>query len=766
MHSSWIAAAAILFLSLTGLLLLGLPLGMGHLQISIGMGLALLLCALHARSGRSVVTYGEKLENLTELGGRLERGIEHLNDIHWALQDSAARYRDLLDNQRDVIMRRDLQGRVTFVNNAFCKIFGQRAGHVLGSRLELKILDQDDPQTEGDATSTDRSLSIQLMETVEGPRWFAWQCQKTTGDGDTPGELLYVGRDITDERKAESELQVAREQAETANRAKSRFLAAVSHEIRTPMTGILGMSGLLQDTVLTAEQQTYAQAIDQSAKTLLSLIDEILDFSKIEAGRTDLVDAPFAPVDCLQDVIELLAPRAHDKGLTIAWSVDGQTPNVVLGDDARVKQILLNLIGNAIKFTDTGGVNVALTLETPSTGAGAKLRLSVCDSGIGLADTARKALFSEFERADAAVRRRDSGTGLGLAISQRLAKAMGGEITVKSSPGQGSTFSLVLPLRATAPNSSLKETWPVRGDPSTMLVALSAPVERDAVVEVLSSFGSQAHASGMTDSPNTLRTLADEGEAIDTIVLDGKQGIAVARELLQQTRATFADRRHVRGVIVIDPAQRSLLAEFKKAGFDAYLVRPVRPHSLLCRTKRLVNDGPEYVWCGSPDPAHSNAQQPPKVYPRRNILLVEDNAINALLTTRMLEKLNCTVTLAQDGQQAIDRARASLQSDKAAYDLIFMDIHMPEVDGFEACTAIQAMAQGTPDDAGPVPPIVALTANAHNDDRQRCLAHGFNDYLAKPFHIEHLEKLLSVWCGPDDDGDAEPWRRDHLKQAS
>ncbi len=753
LHSGWITAIAILTLGLTGLVFLGRPLSPGHLFVLVGLGLALLSCGLHARTRTYRESKDGKLQNLSDLGGRLERGIEHLNDIHWALRDNATRYRDLLDNQHDVIMRREPNGRLTFVNFAFCKVFGVSAGKVLGGPFEIVVLEREELPVADSEVPDASARYVQLIQTVQGPRWFAWQEQATAGDEQQSAEIQSVGRDITEERQAESDLHDAREQAESANRAKSRFLAAVSHEIRTPMTGILGMSGLLHDTVLTAEQRTYADAIDQSAQTLLSLIDEILDFSKIEAGKLDLFDAPFSPVDCVQNVIELLAPRAHKKGLAIAWSVDAALPDRIIGDETRIRQILLNLVGNAVKFTDVGGISVSLSRLSPdgadeTSGAapiGEQICLVVRDTGIGLEPTAISALFAEFERADAAIARRDSGTGLGLAISQRLALAMGGEISVRSSPELGSAFALLLPLRPAETHVLLSNAWSISTAPSSIFVSMEAPVERDTLAETLRAFGSNVHTAQFESSTNAFTDIEEAGANFDTIITDGARGSEFAADILRQARARFAHTQPVRGVVVINPAQRPMLPTFKALGFDAYLVRPVRPYSLLSRIERLTSDAPPFLWNGEADPVEQDPNNCRQSYPQRRILVVEDNDINALLATRMLAKMNCTVGLACNGREAIEQVRAVQTGSIPDYDLILMDLHMPEVDGFEACRAIQSFPAPV-NGSAQTPPIIALTANAFNDDRQRCLAHGFDDYLAKPFERSQLQAIIDKWC--------------------
>ncbi len=393
-----------------------------------------------------------EFERFLHIGDRLERGLEALKDIQWEIRENEARYRDLLDNQADVILRRDAEGRLTFVNQAFCRVFGVERRDVLGQVFAPSVLagDMVTPLAPGLARREQRY--VQQIETSAGPRWFEWEEHVVAAADAAVPEVQCLGRDVTEGRETEAELREARLQAEAANRAKSRFLAAMSHEIRTPMNGILGMTSLLCDTELSPEQQTYAKAIERSARTLLTLIDEILDFSKIEADKLQLKSAPLAVGECVQGVVELLAPKAYEKGIDIAWAIDPRLPILLLGDEVRLRQILTNLVGNAIKFTDKGGVLVTVARAANGAGDGApesdevRIAITVEDTGIGIDAEALAFVFFEFEQAEAAVRRRQGGTGLGLAISRRLARAMAGDIHVASMPGAGSRFTAVLHL--------------------------------------------------------------------------------------------------------------------------------------------------------------------------------------------------------------------------------------------------------------------------------------------------------------------------------
>src|SRR3954469_9721727 len=365
---------------------------------------------------------------------------EELADSTWGLKEAEARATSLLEAQGDLIVRRDNGGRVTYVNDAYCALAGTARDALLGTTVALTSLRQGRASTLPDGT---RLRDEQIM-TADGPRWIAWRDVVVWTEKAEHAEVQSVGRDVTDRIEAERALADARDAAEAASGAKSRFLAMVSHEIRTPLNGILGMAGLLQDTPLTAEQTTYVKATVTSGTALLSLIEEILDFSKVEAGKLELEMHPFSLVAMVEDIVELLGPRAQAKGLEIASDVDERLPKRVIGDATRLRQVLLNLAGNAIKFTETGGVGVSV--ETGPNDD--EIVFEVRDTGIGIAPEQQTRIFHEFEQADGGSARKFGGTGLGLAISRRIVERMDGRLEVESKAGDGSIFRAVVPLPA------------------------------------------------------------------------------------------------------------------------------------------------------------------------------------------------------------------------------------------------------------------------------------------------------------------------------
>ncbi len=721
-------------------------------QILAILGAALGLLSLHfALRRREGETHDPASAGLKSFGARLERRLEQLQDVQWELNENESRYRALLDAQEDMILRRDAQDRLTFANRSFLHKFDVAAEQVLGRPFKFETCDEDGPAPLSTTDELRQKHFIRQVHTASGPRWIEWEEQLVPAADGTNFEVQSVGRDITDKRIIEVQLAEACDQAEAANRAKSRFLAAMSHEIRTPMNGILGMASLLLETQQTPEQQTYAHAIDQSARTLLALIDEILDFSKIEAGKLELNDAPFALETCVQSVVELLAPRAHEKGLEVAWSVDPELPHLVAGDETRVRQILLNLLSNAVKFTDRGGVCVnavaskGLTVRAPSE---VVVEIGVEDTGIGMSQEDMHGLFAEFEQADTAIRRRDGGTGLGLAISMQLARAMGGDIRVVSAPGKGSTFTAALVLTRMAPVTAEAADRGMVAELGRVLLAFDRPLERRALSYALASSRIPAEEVDFAAAPSALETAAGKSEPFDRIVVDGAQGAAAAGHLLATARE-LNPHATVRGIVLVNVLARASLSEFRAAGFDAYLVRPVRPASMMMqlglRGGRSVDLGESALG------GESSSINASVVAPQRHVLLAEDNEINALLARRVLEKCGCDYIAVSNGQEAVAAVRRSLEGEAPPLDLVLMDIFMPQLDGLEAAREIKRLYGACAE--GGSPPIVALTASAFAEDKKRYLESGMDDYLAKPFDKASLEAVLKRWFGRAAGGD-------------
>jgi PAS domain S-box-containing protein len=639
------------------------------------------------------------------------------------LEASEQSYRGLVDSQDDLILRRDPEGRITWVNDAFCLLFARSRAELIGSRFEPVRLDRvPDAGHTGHAAYGD--AEDRCLMTVSGPRWYAF-VEIPVRDG-AGGVVAWqsVGRDVTARKATERALAEAGDKAAAGSEAKSRFLAVMSHEMRTPLNGILGMAGLLLDTRLSAEQTTYAKAVKTSGEGLLALIDDILDFSKIEAGRLDFAREPFEVETLVEEVVELLAPRAHGKGIEIVGVVDPTLPRALQGDAARLRQILTNLAANAVKFTEKGGVTIRAARD------GEALVLSVADTGIGIAAEALSRIFGEFEQASAETSRLYGGTGLGLAITRRLAEAMGGSVDVESMAGRGSVFSVALPLIGDAEPRALEA--PLAG--RRVLIVSPASVEAAALEEEARVAGARARRVGTVGEG----AAALAREQPDVIVADRRLGRAGLRKLV--ARAETLEPRP-RCVVLLTPQNRGEIAGLRAAGWQAYLVRPVRRVSLLAQ---LGTGAPPAV---DPRMAFDETTRGSGEGPRLTVLLAEDNPINALLATALIERSGHHVTRVVDGRAAVDAWAAGPSGDGASrFDLVLMDVQMPVLDGTDAAREIRAREA----EAGLArTPIVALTANAFVEDRAAVLAAGMDEHLAKPLERDRLQTLLDrVAAGP------------------
>jgi len=652
---------------------------------------------------------------------------ETLADRNWELQEAEQRARSLFESQGDLIVLRDAEGCITFVNDAYCELAELPRSALIGSRFALAVLEQGDTALEPDGTR----IHDQKIAGPLGPRWIGWREGLVRSDAGQPAEMQCVGRDVTDRTETERALGEARDQADAANRAKSRFLAMASHEIRTPLNGIIGMSGLLLDTALTPEQMTYAKAVKTSGDALLSLIEELLDYSKIEAGKIDLEHRPFALAALIEDITELLAPRAQARKLEISAYVDERLPMEVVGDSARLRQVLLNLAGNAIKFTSTGGV--ALIVEPgiwPN-----EISFLVRDTGIGIAPEARERIFREFEQADERIARSYGGTGLGLSISERIVKRMGGRITLESKPGVGSTFEVSVPLAASDANGGGQKAFaaPDLTGQSIMLVAPQS-IEAALVARRLQHWGGQ---TCMVSDIAVAQALLPE-RSWHALLIDRALG-AEEVEVLGEAARVHATQR----IVMVTPAARHelQLSSAPSSAFTGYLIKPLRAASLAARltmapevlSPNLAGD----ALIGVADQAEAPAPAPARGL---SVLVAEDNEINALLMRSLLTRLGHQAVITTNGEEALESWLAA-KSAGAPYDLVLMDIQMPQLDGIETTKRIRAREAGQP---GRPTPILALTANTLVEDRYACFEAGMDGFLIKPLDREKLADALSA----------------------
>jgi signal transduction histidine kinase/CheY-like chemotaxis protein len=649
---------------------------------------------------------------------------EALADRNWELQEAEQRARSLFESQGDLIVLRDAEGVITFVNDAYCVLARQPRSALVGSRFTFTVLEQGESALDPDGTR----IHDQKIAGPLGPRWIAWREGLVRSDAGRPAEMQCVGRDVTDRTETERALAEARDQANAASRAKSRFLAMASHEIRTPLNGIIGMSGLLLDTALTPEQMTYAKAVKTSGDALLSLIEELLDYSKIEAGKIDLEHRPFALAALIEDITELLAPRAQLRQLEIAAYVDERLPAEVVGDAARLRQVLLNLAGNAIKFTSTGGV--ALIAE-PGIGPN-EISFLVRDTGIGIAPEAQARIFREFEQADERIARSYGGTGLGLSISERIIKRMGGRINLESKPGLGSTFEVSVPLAASEGNDSKRKVFaaPDLSGQSIMVVAPQS-IEASLIARRLQRWGGQT----CTVSDIAVAQALLPERAWHAVLLDHAWGAEDVESLAEAARPHAMQR-----IVLVTPAARHELQPSSSfPAFTGYLIKPLRAASLAAR----LTMAPEVLappLAGEPPFEVPDADTPVATPSQRlSILVAEDNEINALLMRSLLTRSGHHAVLTTNGEEALQSWLAA-KSAGTPYDLVLMDIQMPQLDGIETTRRIRSLEAGQP---GRQTPILALTANTLVEDRYACFEAGMDGFLIKPLDREKLADALA-----------------------
>ncbi len=666
--------------------------------------------------GAACGAIGILLSRIRQMKGEL-RGLEsHLeaaSDRNWEINEAQERAKSFFEAQGDVIVRRDGGGAITYANDAFCALAGRPRADLLATAFALPVEEQGDIATLADGTR----VHDQRIAAPGGARWIAWREVSVRIDGG--GEVQSVGRDMTDRVLAEHALADARDQAEAASRAKSRFLAMVSHEIRTPLNGIIGMADLLGDTPLSPEQTTYLGAMKTSGDTLLSFIEEMLDLAKIEAGRLDLEARPFALAAFVEEAVELLGPRAQTKGLEICCYVDERLPSRVVGDAARLRQVLFNLAGNAIKFTEQGGVSIIVEPDAQPD----MIAISVRDTGIGISAQDQARIFLEFEQADGSSTRKFGGTGLGLTISKRIVERMSGTIAVESAPGEGSTFRVSLPLPRAGDSDEPVVAIPDLAANEILIVAAAA-IEASLLARRLQRWG--ARTTIVPDETVAAAILPEQPWS--AVLVDHALG-TVASEALARI-AKVVERR----IVLVTPAMRTELASLKDAGFTGYLIKPVRAVSLAERFS------PDDAF--DPGAATETADAPSETRPGSglSILVAEDNEINALLARALLVKLGHRPTMAENGTAAIESFLAA-RAAGAPYDCVLMDLHMPGMDGLEATRRIRAIEA---EHGAARTPIVALTANVSAEDRDACLDAGMDGFLVKPLDRERLAAALAA----------------------
>jgi two-component system, sensor histidine kinase and response regulator len=662
-----------------------------------------------------------------------------------ALAASEAFLQSLVENVPVNIFRKDREGQFIFVNRRFCERQGKPASEILGKT----DFDINQPEIAEQFRAHDREImesretfaADEVEITPNGQHTWIHTLKVPIVDGN--GEVTGVQGmywDITEKKQAEENLRLAKEAAETAARTKSEFLANMSHEIRTPMNGVIGMVGLLLESKLDAQQREFAETIRASAESLLTIINDILDFSKIEAGKLTFEILDFDLIETVETTLDILAERAHTKGIELACEIPPEVPTRLRGDSGRLRQILTNLIANAIKFTDSGEVVVRVSRES-ETATHAMVRFSVKDTGIGISPEAQRRLFAAFSQADGSTTRKYGGTGLGLAIAKQLVAMMNGEIGVQSEPGKGSTFWFTAQLEKQATNARL--ATPVCRDFFNLrvLVVDDNATNRQILRHQIRAWKMQPNsAASGPEALSMLREAVSEGRPYHLALLDVQMpeidGFTLAANIKSDPAIA-----NTRLIVLTSLGQSMSSAELQLAGIEAYLVKPVKQSRLFDCVVNVIGK------TEAEDFFVNNASSGPGVDPvvsqpgKIRILLAEDNLVNQKVALGQLRKLGYSADIAGNGLEA----QAALE--QTSYDIILMDCQMPEMDGYETTRTIRKREQGLGGSCcwkAPVH-IIAMTANAMTGDRERCLAAGMDDYLSKPVRSTELEAALERW---------------------
>jgi PAS domain S-box-containing protein len=722
-------------------------------------------------NGRWYQVYDTRTPDGSFVGVRVD--ITEMKEREEALHETSRQnelFRSIIDNVPVAIYAKQTDLRLIYVNKGWCDLTGISSGDAIG-KTDADIFGPDGEAFMRDDRAVLRSRKPQVFEEratqIDGTIRHQEARKSVMVASDASLYLIGSTTDVTEMKERERELRDAQQKAVLADRAKSEFLANMSHEIRTPMNGVLGMAELLAKSDLDSKQKTFTDIIVKSGNALLTIINDILDFSKIDAGQLVLDPAPFNLVEAIEDVATLVSTRAKEKDLELIVRIDPRLPDMFVGDVGRIRQIITNLMGNAVKFTDTGHVlvNVDGSLENGA----AKLRISVTDTGIGIPKEKVDLVFDKFSQVDASSTRRHEGTGLGLAITSKLVALMGGEIGVESDFGKGSTFWFTLDL-PTADVSARRKPTPIDVTGARILIVDDNAVNRAILSEQMASWSFDACAAESGEEGlKVLHAAARHGIGVDCIVLDYQMPGMTGAEVSRVIRATkgIADTP----IIMLTSVDQSLSnAQYRDLGIDAQLIKPARSSHLLetivsavqkHRAPDLSEMGAEEAadlpsatttpatpptLVGMPahaEPAPSRLQETRTASTRADerhrldILVAEDNEVNQLVFTQILEETKLSFEIVGNGELALQAYSEMRPS------LILMDVSMPKMSGLEATAAIRNLEA----ESGSHVPIIGVTAHALKGDRERCIDAGMDDYLSKPISPKALLAKLGRWIG-------------------
>ncbi len=684
---------------------------------------------------------------LRDESGKIVGGVAVVGDItdrkqaEEALRQSEARYHSLVESLPLTTWSKDREGRFTFSNRLMQSSLQRPSEEIIGKT------DFDFFPTDLARKYRDDDLRVmrskQVFENIErfcksdGEEIYiqTFKAPLLGADGEACG-TQGMSWDVTPMKRTEAALRRAHEEAQAANRAKSAFLANMSHEIRTPMNGVIGMAELLLDTPLSQEQRAYLTMVRESADSLLTVINDVLDFSKIEAGRMELDSRAFALRDSLGDAMKSMGVRARKSGLELAYDVRPDVPDCLVGDAGRLRQVIVNLVGNALKFTEEGEVVLRVGCES-QTDDQVLLHFTVQDTGIGIPLEKQGLIFAPFEQADTSTTRKYGGTGLGLAISAQLVELMGGRIWVDSQPQQGSTFHFTaqfgwqVAAAGRTPRATAEDL-----DGLKVLIVDDNATNRLILSEMLSSWGmAPTLTTGATEALAALRLAIEQQQPYDLVLVDGHMpdvdGFMLARQITDDELLAGPTIMMLTSGCQLDDVNRC-----REVGISTYLIKPIKPSELFDAIAENVCAVDSSL--GSVEPLTSEAA---KVRPL-HILLTEDSVVNQTVAVRLLEKRGHKVQVAVNGREAVEA------TGRTQFDVVLMDVQMPIMDGFEATATIRRREQAT----GGHLPIIAMTAHAMKGDRERCLEAGMDGYVSKPVRPQELFAAVERHGQPQADG--------------
>jgi len=698
---------------------------------------------LYDDEGRIVGTFG------------VSRDITAWKQAQEALRTSEMKYRTLFDSSRDAIMVLSPDEGLLSGNPAAIELFACADEEHFTSRTLADLSPEYQPDG---ALSSEKAQQMMAVAMQKGSHSFEWKHLRINGTEfaatvlftrmEMEGKTLLQAtvRDVTEQKRAAEALRAAKEAAEAASRAKSAFLANMSHEIRTPMNAIIGMTELVLDTDLSSQQREFLTVVEESGEALLAVINDVLDFSKIEAGKLVLDRTTFDLGESLGDMMKSLAIRAHGKGLELACHIPLDVPCVVVGDSTRLRQILVNLVGNAIKFTELGEVILDVQPESQRNEE-VMLHFTVTDTGIGIPEDKLAAIFEMFEQADSTTTRRFGGTGLGLAISSSLAELMGGRVWVESEFGRGSTFHFTARFGLPPPETAEgRRERPAIIDGTRILVVDDNATNRWILEEILRSWAMEpTTVSGVHEALKTMRKALAVGQPYCLVLTDAHMPQQDGFDLAEQIRQdTGLDGTVI--MMLTSGDHPGDIARCEQLGITSYLMKPVKQSELLDAVMLAMG----VTALEDQDSVAIVSDRPDRLRALR-VLLAEDSLVNQKLAVALLERLGHTVVVANNGREAV----AAWQSQD--FDLVLMDVQMPEMDGFEATGTIRDKEKVT----GGHVPIIAMTAHALKEDRERCLQAGMDEYVAKPIRARQLFDAMEAVMGVPAESDV-PAREEPL----